>query len=89
METDASKLSSPLTFVLSEEQVLTVSIQFAQALYGQDSKYNRIMANKEVATKQSVFGQNRIFFSDMKPVDARLCSDQSDSNGHWLYWKAS
>jgi hypothetical protein len=51
METDASELLPPLTFVLSEEQDLTASIQFAQALYGQDNKYNRIMANKEVPTK--------------------------------------
>ena len=40
-----------LMFVLSEEQVLSVSIDFVEALYGQDSKYNQFVGHKEVVTK--------------------------------------
>ena len=40
-----------LTFVLSEEQDLTVSIEFVDELYGQESKYNQFVALKEVVTK--------------------------------------
>ena len=50
-----------LTFVLSEEQDLTASIQFAQALYGQDNKYNRIMANKEVPTNNPFLAKTGFF----------------------------